>query len=1121
MKGCVYNLTHVIKSAIPKGIVLVLALIIMLNVCAISALAVGNDEEAIAEANEEIIQDTVENDDSNTVSSDELISNVSVIVSSQAIHIQKVDGSYYLFLPANADLQSLSFQIAAETAALTISGDKGKAEINADGIDITALASADENGIYSVTLSGENMEQTAIKLMKSANIPAMYITSKDADNEGRAFVDASKDNSTTGSLYLVDSEGNVICSDSLKQIKARGNTTFSNAEKKSYQIKLNKKADLINCGESGKTWVLLASYFDATQIRDKMFKDLAKTLEMEYTANCDWVDLYYDGEYRGTYLVSEKNSVGSTGIDITDLEKAYEKVNDSYGDDASFSEAYNKYGQKFVYTENLTEPEDVSGGFLLELNNTTIDEVNGFVTAQGVAFNVKSPEYCGKEALTYMSEYYQEFENAVYAQDEAGNYTGYNAETGKYFYEYCDLQSLVKMYLIQLYANNLDGFYSSFFFYKDAGGIMYAGPVWDMETTSGTGWQGTMPATYEFINSRYLAIALSKIPDFMDAVREYYDNTFKTQAMSLIGENGKVAAYAEELKASSVMNYTMWPLVQVGSPYNDKHLYPSGTTRDDVISELKTWLETRVGKLDSALAEHDHNYTLKNAKDASCTEDGYTGDKVCTVCGVIYKGTAIAAEGHDWNDSHVCTKCGFEGIDISNAEIRTYSAVYTEGTPAQCTVKGSYNGTSLKFGEGNAYDAYASYSDNTAIGMGTVTIKGQGNYYGEVVKQFKIVPAAISELKVSSISGSSVTLTWDAVPGATDYRVEYKTADGSWNYVLTTGNAVKTEITIGGLESETTYSFRAYGYAKVDGTYFSAAKYSPITEATTAHVHTTSIQNAKAATCTEDGYTGDEVCTMCDKTIKTGEAIKALGHKEVVDPAVAATCTTDGKTEGKHCSVCEAVIAAQETIPALGHSYKNGVCTVCGSADPGYKSNPFVDVKDDAYYNEAVQWAVNHDPAITDGVDATHFAPTADCTRAQAVTFLWRSAGCPTPTTKTCAFTDVKEGAYYYEAVLWAVEKGITDGTSATTFSPNEKVTRAQVVTFLYRMEGQPKVENTTCAFTDVDTNAYYYNAVLWAVANGITDGMDETHFAPTAVCNRAQIVTFIFRYDKAEDNAQ
>ena len=175
----------------------------------------------------------------------------------------------------------------------------------------------------------------------------------------------------------------------------------------------------------------------------------------------------------------------------------------------------------------------------------------------------------------------------------------------------------------------------------------------------------------------------------------------------------------------------------------------------------------------------------------------------------------------------------------------------------------------------------------------------------------------------------------------------------------------------------------------------------------------------------------------------------------------------------------------------------------------GTAQNPFVDVKEGAYYYDAVLWAVEQ--KITSGTSATTFSPDTSCTRAQMVTFLWRAAGSPKVENGKNPFTDVQADAYYYDAVLWAVEKGVTSGTSATTFSPDATVTRGQTVTFLYRNAGSPEVSGTM-PFTDVEADAYYAKAVQWAVQQKITTGTSETTFSPMSDCTRGQIVTFLYR---------
>ena len=168
----------------------------------------------------------------------------------------------------------------------------------------------------------------------------------------------------------------------------------------------------------------------------------------------------------------------------------------------------------------------------------------------------------------------------------------------------------------------------------------------------------------------------------------------------------------------------------------------------------------------------------------------------------------------------------------------------------------------------------------------------------------------------------------------------------------------------------------------------------------------------------------------------------------------------------------------------------------------------FADVPENAYYAPAVAWAV--EKGVTEGTSATTFSPDAACTRAQIVTFLYRAAGSPAVKSTVNPFTDVTAGDYYYNAVLWAVENGITTGTSATTFSPNESCTRAQCVTFLYRAVGS--AATAKAGFTDVSADAYYAPAVDWAVEKGVTTGTSATTFSPDDACTRAQIVTFLYR---------
>ena len=246
-----------------------------------------------------------------------------------------------------------------------------------------------------------------------------------------------------------------------------------------------------------------------------------------------------------------------------------------------------------------------------------------------------------------------------------------------------------------------------------------------------------------------------------------------------------------------------------------------------------------------------------------------------------------------------------------------------------------------------------------------------------------------------------------------------------------------------------------------------------------------------------------------DATIKGGTVI-ATGQTRAfdeepdlsgyADPAV--TVNTESSETGAK------AWNGTDALGGSGSSYKYV------SVAPAMLKNPFIDVAEGAYYYDAVLWAVNATPQVTSGTSYNTFSPNATCTRAQVVTFLWRAKGCPEPEMDAASslFTDVPEGSYYYKAVLWAVENKITNGTSTTTFSPNMGCTRGQVVTFLHRFAGAPAPSGGANPFTDVAEGTYYYDAVLWAVEKGITKGTSATTFSPNATCTRGQIVTFLYR---------
>lgn len=313
----------------------------------------------------------------------------------------------------------------------------------------------------------------------------------------------------------------------------------------------------------------------------------------------------------------------------------------------------------------------------------------------------------------------------------------------------------------------------------------------------------------------------------------------------------------------------------------------------------------------------------------------------------------------------------------------------------------------------------------------------------------------------------------------------------------------------------------------------------------TKHVASDKLANVKEATCTEEGYTGDVVCKFCGEVMKPGEKTKMVDHAPVAVEAKAPTCTEPGISKGTVCKVCEKVLSGQETVPALGHDPKlvnakdatcteagysgdkvctrcnvtlekgkdikalghnfiKGVCSRCDAKQTGY--NPFSDVKStDRFYSD-IMWAWEN--GIVEGDDTGMFRADGKLTRAQVVTMLWRMND--KPTAKNAAtFTDLTQD-WYKAAVAWAVEKGIVNGVGNNKFAPNETCTRAQIVTMLWRLDGEKKV-TPTINFTDLTQN-WYKDAVAWAANNGITKGDGAGHFYPANDCTRGEAVAFIHR---------
>ncbi len=606
------------------------------------------------------------------------------------INTQTVAGKTYMFLPSSADLTKLVLMSDAENKEYTLKADKTVTSTFGSETDILSLFNdvSALNGEYKVKLTSGDFSKEII-IMKSENIKSLFLVSEDPVNKGRAWIDTSKSNTAKGNIVFVDADGTIINADEMTEIKARGNSTFTDFTKKAYQFKMKSKFNMTGDENNAqKKWVLLANAGDITLIHNSLVTTLAKDLDLPYTIDNAPVDLYYDGEYRGSYLLTDKVEVGEESVDIQDLDGLIEDANegtDAYENPVVVVKTRKSKGEttaakdsngSYKFVQGLKEPALKEGtkhhAYLLELDfiYRYPDEQSGFVTDRGQAVVTKNPEYLTKDTGAFISQFYQDFEDAVFSPN------GYNEKTGKYYYEYCDLDSLVKIYLINEYTKNYDSYRSSTYFYlPEDEDIMYAGPIWDYDLCFTTGYDYNSQVAGNPENfwaaTKYLASTLITIESFRDAVKEYLnseDGIFYKEAEKMLGENGNIMTYSQNVYASQRMNYKIWSMTlpkTAAFRCGDEETYENGIDflLDFAAKRLKWLSETTSNwngddyyapmdpvKGEWEITERYHEPVTIKKIEPTCTKSGMTAGSVCNGgCGKVFvKREVIPAKGHDY-----------------------------------------------------------------------------------------------------------------------------------------------------------------------------------------------------------------------------------------------------------------------------------------------------------------------------------------------------------------------------------------------------------------------------------------------------------------------------------------
>lgn len=422
-----------------------------------------------------------------------------------------------------------------------------------------------QEGRYSVAIGGNFY---VLNVMYGGKLPGVFIN---LDTGNMDFVHENKENSDTGSFNMYDAGGKLRYSGALLSMHGRGNYSWLYHRKKGYAVSLAAKGALLAGAVSDK-WNLIGSSYDPYLIKNKIVYDLAANVNLEYTPETEYIELFVCGDYLGTYLLSNKVRIGEDSVDIDSLEKRTEAVN------AKLPELYEPFQEAdggdvdkkgYLIPEN---PADITGGYLIEqeIYDRYIEEPSGFRTKSGNNYVVQSPEYASLEQLNYIQDYMQGIENALSDED------GMDPETGKHISDYIDMESFVKDYLIQEIPKNYDMNVTSQYFYKPRGSdsLLYAGPVWDFDNSMGTssnrmGGNGSLGtrmddpkdllALYYFVKEDCFSFASLYLHDEFreQAVRLYYES-FQPELDELLSTG--LADYEENLGNSVRMNQARWSL---------------------------------------------------------------------------------------------------------------------------------------------------------------------------------------------------------------------------------------------------------------------------------------------------------------------------------------------------------------------------------------------------------------------------------------------------------------------------------------------------------------------------------------------------------------------------------
>ena len=521
-------------------------------------------------------------------------------------HVQVRRGALCLFLPAGLDVTELCLRLPSGVSRLTVSGSGGSLSAEQEEpADWSALLTGQETELEVSAETENGAVCQTLTVYRSGGVEALYFFSDNPDEQGRLWVEASrtKENRASGRMLMLTPDGTVEHADKVEAIKGRGNTTWS-LPKRPYQLKLAKKDDLLDTGNpdnKAKKWLLIANYQDRTLMRNRLAYALGGALGMDCSIETRAIDLFYDGEYRGSYLLTEKVEVGAGRVGICDLEKENEKANPDVAPELlPAASGRTENGACYRCRAEMNTPEDSSGGYLLEMDFAprALEEASYFRTRRGYYVTVKSPEYCSREEMDYIASWYQEFEDALFAG-------GVNPQTGRRYTEYVDLESMAAVYLVNELAKNNDGYGTSTYLYLDRDAeTAKMGPLWDYDIGFGRYAAHDEPSLYNDPTGMYTVHGvfvnhLYRQQDFREAVQNLYaERMYPALTQTLLGDETasdgdlqSLQGMRAALRESAFCNAVLW------APVGGISLWEDQTAR------LETYLRGRAEYLQAALAD--------------------------------------------------------------------------------------------------------------------------------------------------------------------------------------------------------------------------------------------------------------------------------------------------------------------------------------------------------------------------------------------------------------------------------------------------------------------------------------------------------------------------------------